>query len=89
MADDRHFFITERVDKLGEIINESVHRIIAFRRPFAVSMPAKIRANHMPIVAQLFGHPIPIPAVISTPVLQNQRRRVGIAPIDIIKAQTL
>ena len=89
MGNDRDLIMTQGVNQLGKVIDEGVGFIIAVRRPGAIAVAAQIGGNDVPIFCQLFSHPIPAAAVIAPAVLEDQRRRVAIAPIDIVQAQAL
>ena len=43
----------------------------------------------MPVVAQFLCHPIPAARMIAAAMDQEQGRRVGVAPVDIIQPKAL
>ena len=55
----------------------------------AFAMWRALRGSPELIAPQSLRHPIPIPAMIAPAMDQQQRRSVRIAPIDVVKAQTL
>jgi hypothetical protein len=77
------------VDELGEVVDEGAHRIVAAGRPGAVAMAAQVRGDDVVVGAQLGGDPVPVAAVVAAAVHQDQRRRVRIAPVDVVQPQPL
>src|SRR5581483_1146238 len=43
----------------------------------------------VPVLREGLGHPIPVAAVVAAAVHQQERRRAGIAPVDVVEAQPL
>jgi hypothetical protein len=84
MGDDRDFVVPQRVDQLGKVVDEGVHFVIAVRCPRAVAVAAQVRRDDVPVLREFFGHPIPAAAMVAPAVLQDQRRRFGVAPIDVV-----
>ena len=89
MRDDCYLLVPQRVDQLGKVVDESIHRIVSVGRPGAVAVAPRVRRDDMPVLAQFLRHPVPAAAVVTAAVLQNQRRRIGVAPIDIVQPQPL
>ena len=89
MRDDRHRRQVLLVDELREVVDEFRHAVIAVRWPFAVAVAAQVRGDHVPVLAQCGGHPVPGAAVIPAAMQQQQRRRAFIAPVDVVQAQSL
>jgi hypothetical protein len=52
-------------------------------------MSAQIRRHDMKAVAEFFGHPVPVAAMIPSAMDEQQWRRAVIAPIDIMQAKAL
>ena len=52
-------------------------------------MAPQIGADHVVTVAEGGGDPVPVTAMIAPAMQQDQRRRVGVAPIDVMHAQAL
>ena len=77
------------MDELGKVVDHVVSRIIAIADPVAVTVASVIERDHMPVLAQLLGHPVPAARMVAPAMHQHQRRRVAIAPIDIIESQAL
>src|SRR5471032_2780695 len=77
----------ETVRKL--VVDVGRHIVVAVGRPLAVAVSPQVGTDDVPVAAQFLRDPIPIPTVISAAVNQKQRRRIGIAPIDIVHTQTL
>ena len=77
------------VDQLREVIDAGAHRIVAISRPAAVAVTAQVRRDDVPVMAQFLGHPVPAAAMVPPAMQQDQGRRIGIAPIDIMKAHAL
>jgi hypothetical protein len=86
---DRHLLLPERVDQLREVVDEGVHRVVAFGRPFAVAVAAQVGADDVPVAAQFLGHPVPAAAMIAPAVLEDQQGRLRVAPVDVVQAQAL
>src|SRR5580704_6482466 len=76
-------------DELCEIKYVGGHRIVAIARPGAVTVPAQIRSDHIPVVAQCLRRPIPAAAVIAAAVQKNEWRRGRITPVGVVQAQPL
>ena len=89
MAHDRHRPPVELVDELGKVIDHVVGHVIAVADPVGIAMPAVIESGDVPVPAQVFRHPVPAARMIAPAMHQHQRRRVAIAPIDIIESQAL
>src|SRR5262245_14505137 len=77
------------MDELGQVVDVPGHRVAAVRRPLTVSVPAKIRRDDMPVLAESFRRPVPVPAMIPTAVEEKERRLVRITPIDVVETQPL
>ena len=84
MGNDADGGEVELMDQLRQIVNKCGHFVIAIGRPRAVAMAPQIRGNDMPVMTQFFGYPIPATRVIAAAMDQEQRRRVGITPVDIV-----
>src|SRR5262249_1846817 len=52
-------------------------------------MSAQIGRDDVPAIAQPLRHPVPVACMVATAMDQHQRRRMMIAPIVIVQAQTL
>ena len=89
MGHDGHLVMSQRVDQLGKVIDEGIYLVIAVRRPGAVAMTAQVRRDDVPVLGQFLGHPVPAAAMVAPAMLKDQRRGIGIAPIDIVEAQAL
>ena len=89
MRDDRRRRQTLLMDQLREIVDIGGGRIIAVGRPLAVAVTAQIGRQHMPIPAQGARDPIPIAAVVTPAMHQQQGRRGRVAPIHIMQPQPL
>ena len=89
MRDDRDRRQRLLMDELRQVVDVRRHLVVPVGRPLAVAMPAQVRADDVPIAPQLLRDPVPVPAMVAPAVNEEKRRRVGIAPIDIVHAQTL
>ena len=89
MGDDRDRRQPLLMDELVDVVDVRRHGVVAVRRPLAVAMPAQVGTDDVPVVTQGLRHPVPVAAVVPPAVDQEQRRRVGVAPIDVVKTQTL
>ena len=77
------------MNQLRQVVDIAAHGVVAVGRPLAVAMAAQVRRDDVPVIAEAFGHPVPVPAVIPPPVHQQQRRRVRIAPVDVMQPEAL
>jgi hypothetical protein len=77
------------MDQLRQVIDVVGHRVVAGRRPGGVTVSPQVRSDHMKIFAHIGGDPVPVPAVIAPAMQQDQRRRVGIAPVHVVQPQSL
>jgi hypothetical protein len=50
---------------------------------------AQVGGDDVVVAAQVLGHPVPVAAVVAPAVHQDQRRRAGIAPVDVVQPQAL
>jgi len=89
MRDDGNRAAVELVDQLGEVIDEAIDRVIAVGRPGAVAMAAQIGRDDVVMVAQPFGDPVPVAAMVAAAVDEQQGRCARIAPIDIMELEPL
>ena len=89
MRDDRHRRQLLLMDQLREVVDIGGDRIAAVGRPLAVAVTAQIGRQDVPVVAQRLRHPVPVAAMVAPAMHQQQRRRAGIAPIDVMQPQPL
>src|SRR6266478_876970 len=89
MADHGHGRKLALMNELGEIVDKTRHGVAAVLRPLAVAMPAQIGRDDVPAVAKPLHHPVPAARMIAAAMDQHQRRRVRIAPIEIMQTQAL
>ena len=89
MRDDGDGGEAKLVHQLRQIINIAGDRIIAGHVPLAVAVTAKIGTDDMPILAQLHRRPVPTARMIAPAMEQDQRRFVGISPVDIMQPRAL
>ena len=87
MADHRTGWQIERVDQCREILDEIGEVIGAVARPVAVTMAAQIGGNDAIITGEGLGDLVPAPRMIATAMLEDQRRRGGIAPFDDVEPE--
>ena len=52
-------------------------------------MAAQVWGNNMPVIPELLRNPIPTAAMIAPTVQKDQRRGIGVSPIDIMQFHTL
>ena len=89
VADDGDRSDTQLVDQLGKVVDHVVSRIIAIADPVAVTVASVIERDHMPVLAQLLGHPVPAARMVAPAVHEDQRGLSAIAPVEIVQAQAL
>jgi hypothetical protein len=77
------------MNELGEVVDVARHGVAAVPRPLAVAMPAQIGRNDVPAVAQPLRHPVPVAGMVAAAMDQHQRRRLRVAPVEIVKTKTL
>src|SRR6266542_2432040 len=89
VGDDRDRGQPLLVDELGEVVDIAGHRVAPIRRPLAVAMAPQVGRDHVPVVPERGRGPVPVPAVITPAVDQEQRRLAGIAPVHAVQPQPL
>jgi hypothetical protein len=89
MGADRHLLLAQRIDQVGEIQQQRGHGVIGIGRPGAVAMAAQIRGDHVPVGGQFARDPVHRMGMVEAAVLQDQRRRIRVAPVEIVQAQGL
>ena len=52
-------------------------------------MATQVRCNDVPIMAQFLSHPVPAARMVAAAMDQEQGRRIGISPIDIVQPKAL
>src|SRR5882757_5795310 len=76
---------SQSIDESLDVTNVCRDSIVSHRRPFAIAMPALVERNASEAVAKHHRHAIP--GVRSqTTAVQEQKRRAGSTPIEIVKA---
>ena len=86
MGNDGHGCKVQLMHKLGEIVNKGRHFVVAVGLPLAVPMASQVGCYDVPILAQFLRCPVPAAAMITPAMDQEQRRRVGVAPIHMMQA---
>src|SRR5581483_11598169 len=89
VRDDGHRGQALAVDQLGQVVDVALHVVVAVRGPLAVAVPAQIGGDDVPVGAQGRRDPVPVAAVITPAVNQEQRRLVRVPPVDVVQAQAL
>ena len=89
MGNERHRREPLLIDQLREVVDVAGHGVGAGRRPLAIAMAAQVGRDDVPVVAQPLRHPVPIAAMVLAAVQQDQRRRVRVAPVDVMQPQPL
>ena len=89
MGDDGHGGQALLVDELGQIVEVAGHGVAAVRRPLAVTVPAQIGSDDVPLLPERFRRPVPVPAMIPPPVKEEEGRLVRVAPVHVVEAAAL
>ena len=89
MGDEGDGLAVQLVDQLGQVVDEVGHHVGPVRRPGAVPVPAQVRGDDVPVPTQLPRHPVPASGMVPPAVLQDQHRRIRIAPVEIVQPKTL
>ena len=71
------------------ILDDGGHVLLLTRMDGASPVTAEIGGDHVEVPPQIGGDPVPAAAMIPPPVHQEQRRRVRIAPVDVMLSQPL
>ena len=77
------------MNELGQVVDIGLHVVVAFRRPFAVTVASEIRCDNMPILSQFLGDPVPASAMVTPAMHEKQRWRALIAPICVMQLEAL
>ena len=85
VANYRNGLMFGLMQQLGDVVDIVGETIAAPDHPLRITVAAQVRSNDMPIFAQGFCDPIPIPAMVSTTMYEKKWRRVRIAPVDVVK----
>ncbi len=77
------------MDQLRQIIDVVRHGVAAGRRPGGITVAAQVRCDHVVVPPQIAGDPVPVAAMIASAMQQDQRRRIGVAPVDVVQTHSL
>ena len=89
MRHDGHWRQFLLMDQLGQVVDIGGGRVIAVGRPLAVAVAAQIGGEDVPVMAQRLRQPIPVAAMVAPAMDEEERRRAGVAPVDIVQPQPL
>src|SRR5262249_36234365 len=82
-GDGSHLFLMHKLSNVVDVVDLAV---AAARRPVAVAVAAQVRCDNVIAIAQAFGDPVPIPAMIPSAMYHQEVGRTLVAPVDIVEA---
>ena len=77
------------MDQLREVVHVLAHAIARTRRPLRVAVAAQIDGDDVVVGPQALRDPVPVVCVVAVAVDEQQRRRFGVAPVEVVQAQAL
>ena len=89
VADDRDLLDSERAQQLVDVERVVDHGVAAADRPLRVAVAAQVGGDDVEVAPQILRHPVPVAGVVAAAVDQQQRRLVGIPPVDVLQLEAL
>ena len=77
------------MNELRDIVGVINHVVGAAGDPLTVTMSAQVGCDHVVMLTEFTRHPVPVAAMITTTMHQQQRRCLGIPPIHVVQTQPL